>query len=1336
MTVKGIAKVLPAVLAGMMLLIAASLSGADRNYSFLHINSQKGLSASNVKAIVRDPLGFIWLGTKNGLNRYDGHDMKLYNVFDANIKRGNNNIGALYFSADSILWVGTDRGIFKYNSHSDRFSYMDGKAADGTGAHNWVMRIDGDKEGNIWALLPDLGIFRIKGDKVWFYQLKSERFKEAFYSDICVDGSGVVWAATTKDGIFRYDKASDSFKKAVSTGDGPHYSFCRIIDGGDGSLIAASSDGYIYRVMPSSTSGMVTNIPLTAAGDLYVRDIAKFDNELWVATQGGLVIKDLANGEEMTLQENPANEFSISDNTIYCIYRDQENSAWLGTMFGGADYMSRRPFRFMKYGIENGLSGRRVRGMTMGPEGTLVVGTEDAGINMFNTWKGYFTPVGGSPSKTNTVVCITNVKGNIYTGFQRYGLFKTTLPSGFEQTFYNTAYSDNSVYCYLVDSWGTEWVGSGFSLYRRDAGEKEFRRVEETGFDWVFALKEGSDGILWIGTMGNGLYRYDRRKNKFTLYTHKDENPKEGELGSNSINDIMEDSSGTVWISTDRGGLNRYNKDQDNFTVFGKEQGLPDDVVYSVLEDNHRNLWFGTNRGLCKLNPATGQVKVFTTADGLPSNQFSYNSAVAHPSGRFYFGTVNGIVAFDPDLESSPAAEFPLYFTSLNLLDKEVNVGEDNSPLQVNMLYTKELKLPYDKSSFTLSVASPNFGNLGKDIYRYRLLPVSKEWVEMANNKISFTNLAPGKYTLEVKLESEGKEIVKSLKIVITPPWWKSWWATSLYAILGLLILVFGFVWYKRHRDKSMQEREQRFSMSKEKELYRNKVNFFTEIAHEIRTPLSLIDIPLEAMEDIDLKDPSAKKYVRIMRQNTSRLLQLTNQLLDFQKIDASRLTLKPENVNVTELLNHTVDRFEPTMNLSGKTIVRHIPDAQVRTCLDKEALTKILSNLLNNALKYSRREIIVTLEVDEKTFSISVASDGVKIAADEREKIFEPFYQTKDAKAEKNGVGIGLPLSRSLAVLLSGSLTLKETADDMNVFVVTLPLNAVQAVETPVIDAEKESYLLEEESNQTKERSDGYVVLLVEDNDSIRRMLSEQLGSHFFVETARDGGEALERLGDHPVDIVVTDVMMPGMDGMELCKRIKENADLSHLPVVFITAKNDMESKIKGIQAGAEAYIEKPFSVKYLRQLIYSLLDNRRRERESFSKKPFFNVDNMQMNKADEEFMNKVIETIHQHISEEDFNVETLTDILCMSRSNLLRKIKSIFNLSPLELIRIIRLKRAAELIREGKYRIGEICQMVGINSPSYFSKLFFKQFNVSPKDFAQQCQKQSASGETIINS
>ncbi|MDE7115789.1 MAG: hybrid sensor histidine kinase/response regulator, partial [Muribaculaceae bacterium] len=647
------------VLLVVVSLAAASALSADRNYSFLHVTSEDGLSASNVKSIVRDPFGFVWFGTKNGLNRYDGHDIKRYNCQDTDKKRGNNNVGALYNAADSIMWVGTDRGIFRFDPMKEKFTYVDGKAQDGTEPYNWVQRITGDNYGNIWALLPDMGIFRIKENRIWYYPLKSgsEQFKEIFYSDVCVDDKGVVWAATSGDGIYRYDRKRDSFIRAVKSEDSAKNSFCRLIDGGDGALLAAASDGRVFRVLPSADSGVMKEIPISEAGNIYVRDISKFDTELWIAAQGGLLIKDLVSGEEGFLHESPVNEFSISDNTIYCIYRDNENSAWLGTMYGGADYMSRRPFRFYKYGLDSGITGRRVRGMAMNSDGTIMVGTEDAGVNVFNVSDGRYEAVPGSPTKTNTVVSLATVGGSIFAGFQAAGLYRMSGKGGYEPIFHNDSYSDNSIYSYLMDSWGTEWIGSGFSLYRKNQGETEFKRVGETGYDWIFAMKETSDGMLWIGTMGNGLYRYDRRAGKFKKYVHSDEDPKSGEIGSNSINDIMEDSSGTVWISTDRGGLNRYNKKTDDFTVFGPDAGLPDDVVYSVLEDPRHNLWFGTNLGLCKLNPANGQIKVFTMADGLPSNQFSYQSAIAHPSGRFYFGTVNGMVAFDPNFDDTSAMD-------------------------------------------------------------------------------------------------------------------------------------------------------------------------------------------------------------------------------------------------------------------------------------------------------------------------------------------------------------------------------------------------------------------------------------------------------------------------------------------------------------------------------------------------------------------------------------------------------------------------------------------------------------------------------------------------------
>ncbi|MEE0907935.1 MAG: response regulator, partial [Muribaculaceae bacterium] len=484
-------------------------------------------------------------------------------------------------------------------------------------------------------------------------------------------------------------------------------------------------------------------------------------------------------------------------------------------------------------------------------------------------------------------------------------------------------------------------------------------------------------------------------------------------------------------------------------------------------------------------------------------------------------------------------------------------------------------------------------------------------------------------------------------------------------------------------------------------------------------------DAPLEAIEEIGVTDSKVSHYLKMMRRNSKRLLNLTGQLLDFQKIDSGRMVLSRENVDITMLVTDTLDRFEPAITLKHKQLLRQVIDEPIIVSTDKEAVTKIMSNLLNNALKYASKTIEVTLTADDACFLLRVMSDGKKISDSDRSRIFEPFYQVEKTVNGENGVGIGLPLSLSLAKMLGGNLYLEDNTGAVNVFALTIPINKTDVKQNNKNALVKSDYLIEEGSNQSKEKAAGYTVLIVEDNDNMREFLADQVSLSFSIETACNGKEAFEKLKQCNIDLIVTDVMMPEMNGYELCKAVKADIDLSHIPVVFITAKNDLDSKIKSLQLGAEAYIEKPFSVKYFRQLIRSLLDNRRREREAFSKKPFFNVDNMHVNKADEEFINKVMKIIEDNIGEDNFSVESMADIFCMSHSSLLRKIKTVFNLSPVELIRLVKLKKAAELIQEGKYRIGDICYMVGISSQSYFSKLFFKQFGITPKDFEKQCQK-----------
>lgn len=1311
----------------VLLLLAVPVGGRDI-YSFRHVDYNVGLSSSNVKCITEDSYGFMWLGTKNGLHRFDGIDTHRLNCFDYEKHRGNNNIGALYEDENKKLWVGTDRGVYLYDPIADSFSFMDAKdQKTGLKASNWVQSIASDGKGNVWVLLPNQGMFRYHGDKVEFYRVISPKanLKDTHIANMCVDRKGNVWLATTGVGLYKFNKAGNRFDKIVSadgeTLDGTM--FITVAEDTDGTIVFASSNGYLLRYNP--VQNKFSRIHFEQEGHLYLRCLVCFDNEIWIGSQDGLYIVDKIDGHTSVLRRNPLNPFSLSDNIIYYIYKTRSGDAWVGTTYGGADYALRDKFGFEVFGSWSGLGGRIVSGLAQGPDKRIWIGTEDKGLFTFNTSTDIISPVAGIPSQCKSSLFLKNFNGSVFAGFVRGGLLKIDAGGSISNVL-DISEADNSVYSYLKDSRGNEWVGLGYALYRRDADKKEFVHISETGFCWIFYMLEARDGTVWLATMGNGVWKYTPSTGTFKSYSTT--KPVDSGLRSDNISSIMEDSHGRIWLSTDRGGISCYDKAEDRFTSFGVEEGLPDDVAYSMLEDDGGNLWFGTNKGLVRFDPKTETARVFTTKDGLPGNQFSYNSALRGADGRFYFGGVGGVTAFNPAMEDSGMTSMEVWFTRLRVFDREVTVYTEDSPLRRNIMFSDRLELPYDMATFSLDVVAPYFGAAGGGEYSYRLHPGSGEWVRMADNRISFANLSPGRYKLSVKVENNGRAAERSISIVITPPWWSSVWAYAVYLALAAMAVWGWFVWYRGHKEKQLRERQRLFEVSKEKELYQNKVNFFTEVAHEIRTPLSLISAPLEAVEEAGIKNKRALHYLEVIRQNTKRLLNLTGQLLDFQKLGANRLTLRNENVDIRALINETLYRFEPAFTLKGKVLEKSIGEGRMIASTDKEAVTKIVSNLLNNALKYARHLTKVTLSSKDGFFIIKVTSDGEKISGGERKRIFEPFYQADGHDNGENGVGMGLPLSSSLASLLGGSLTLDDDDTQVNTFTAAIPLNEdgirknnEQMVDTP-------DYVLEDDSNQSKERAEGYTVLIVEDNDSMREFLAEQANMSFAIETACNGREALARLAETHIDLIVTDIMMPEMNGFELCRTVKADINMSHIPIIFITAKNDLESKLKGLQLGAEAYIEKPFSIKYFRQLISSLLDNRRRERESFSKKPFFNVDNMRMTKADEDFMNKVMKIIEDNIGEDDFNVESMADILCMSHSSLLRKIRSVFNMSPVELIRTVKLKKAAELIQEGKYLIGDICYMVGIASPSYFSKLFFKQFGISPKDFEKQCREKKS--------
>lgn len=644
------------------------------------------------------------------------------------------------------------------------------------------------------------------------------------------------------------------------------------------------------------------------------------------------------------------------------------------------------------------------------------------------------------------------------------------------------------------------------------------------------------------------------------------------------------------------------------------------------------------------------------------------------------------------------------------------------------MTYTREINLKYNQNSFAFRFAALCYAAPEENYLSYTLKGFDKEWYSTTKSSTaSYTNLKPGDYTFCVKTanaKGEWSNDIKSIHIHIAPPFWKSPWAYLLYFILSAAGI--GYIFYRFRKQITDKQRRQLeiLEAEKEKEIYHAKIDFFTNIAHEIRTPLTLIKGPLENIlhkENIDRN--TIRENLDVMERNTLRLLDLTNQLLDFRKTETKGFRLNFMDCNISQLIRDTYIRFNPAAQQNGLKFQTDLPEQDFNAPVDKEALTKILSNLFNNAVKYATSSIHVSLMPpcgmkEPGYFSIMVSNDGHPIPHDMQEKIFQPFVQIKQTSGGQRtaGTGIGLPLARSLAELHKGKLYLKDSEEIC--FCVELPVDQEKAIQL-----QKDSTISQTGNMQTaiRQHSTNICILVVEDDPEMQNFICAQLETVYCVIRASNGKEALQVLSEKTINLIVSDVMMPEMDGFELCHTLKTDIEHSHIPIILLTAKVTMQSKIEGIELGADDYIEKPFSTEYLLARIANLLSNQDKLRHAFTSSPFVNAKTIALSKADENFLDKLIEVIQKNISEPDFNVDILAEKMNMSRSSLHRKIKGIAQITPNEFIQLERLKMAAQLIQSGEYRINEVCYIVGFNSSSYFAKCFQKQFGVLPKDFCR---------------
>lgn len=1323
---------------------------ASENLIFEHFNMENGLSQNTINSIIQDDYGFMWFGTKDGLNRFDGLTFKVYRHIPNDLTSlGSSYILSLCKDTDGVLWVGTDVGLYAYDTTNDNFHPLSDKAADGKSITERVNDINVDKNGDIWLTAGPQGVFKYSKaeNRLYHYDLNDHVYAQCLE----MDDKGRIWVGALNGGLFLYNHLRKQFEKMETKGFDLSQCNTNVLLCSDNRMYVGTTELGLLVLTEDGTLMTVENKnkELNLNASLIHSIERKSSSEILIGTEIGLVLYNEISKETIRYYHQVSNSRSISDSAIYSIYKDREKGIWLGTYFDGINYLPYQFSPFMQYYPQQdylSISGERIREMCQDGMGRIWIGSEDNGLSCFDTKTKKFISykqrrIGAFPNLLNVhgLACDDRYLwiGYYNGGIDRYDLLTGELRymSLSEKIGCKVNEDVFSLYCSQADR--KLWIGTVRGVYTYDIMEDKMTCIHELGNIFVYDIKQDKNGCFWFATLGSGVICYHPETQKRTSYVYNEKD--DHSLPSNKVLSTHISSTGEVWFTTEGGGICRYDRKKDNFIRFNERNGLPNGVAYQIVEDSETNFWFGTNNGLVKLDTKTGDVQTYTHNNGLISNQFNYKSGLIDTNGVIYFGMVKGMIAFDPRTFVENNYKPTVALTSFSLFNEEVKIGSD-SPLKQSINTTGSITLQHDQSTFAFEFVVLSFSSPKQNRYAYKMEGLDKEWNLLdRNNRIFYSNLPPGDYVFKVKgANSYGiwSEVEKSLDIHILPPFYLSRTARICYWLFGVLFLCGMYILLRKRFINKHKKQIAAIEKEKEQEAIEAKIDFFTNVTHEIRTPLTLISSPLEyLLEDKDLKD-NVRENLMVMQQNTRRLLQLSNQLLDFQRIENKGLKLYFADTNISQILSDTYNRFLPTARQRSLDCSLDIPDEPVWAKVDCEAFVKIVSNLLVNAIKYTFTYIKVELKLTEKAdaFLLIVENDGHLIGENLKEKIFEPFYQIKDGEKgyAGNGSGLGLPLAKGLAQMHDGSLIYQVSPDGAaNRFILSLPLkvdekrvsDSEQDVETEA-GANENSESTMADSVPTKE---GSTILLVEDNMDLLELMTKWLSPDYTIIKAVNGLVALQQLENKDVDLIVSDIMMPELDGLGLLKEVRSNYKFSHIPVIFLTAKNNLNSKIESLDSGADAYIEKPFSFSFLKAQIANLLEKRKEVKRLFSLYPIDAINSMAFNDTDQKFLAEVNQIIENNIDNPELNIDLLSGELGLSRSTLNRKFKGISELSPNEYIRLYRLKKAAAYLKSGKYRINEIVFLTGFSTSSYFAKCFQKQFGVLPKEYINICKDEN---------
>ncbi|MCU7552283.1 ATP-binding protein [Chitinophagaceae bacterium LB-8] len=1366
----------------------------QEDINFTSLTTKDGLSSNMVNAILKDRYGLLWFGTEDGLNKFDGTNLTVYRH-----KVGNpeslqaNEILSLHEDKAGNLWVGTSGGSLSlYDRKKDVFINFPSNRAPNSISNNVIMGICSDYLGKIWiAHFSGVNVLDPATKRVSKIPVATGSSVSVFpNSGVCVfeDSQHQMWIGTD-EGLFQYDPQTKSLRQFVHSNQDPSS-----VSGNHVNAVAEDSKGNIWigtneglSMLKPGNPGFINykhnNDNSRTLSSNVIHSIAVDRDKLWLGTEEGLDVLDTRTAEITKFHFDYHNIHSLTAKAVRYVYRDKQGIYWLGMSGGGINKYDKNLnlFNQIQSNVfdEKGLNASIVTAFAEDKNGNVYVGTEGGGLSLFDRKTKLFQHFNihskRNSSNNHIIIKAMNMssKHQLMIGTYADGLFIWDPASGnYQQLMQGTNPGDlnaNDIFCIKEDRKGNTWVGTNGAGVNVLNGEHKvvvrYTPNPKTANDVLLPINgyirdifEDRQGNIWIATHGGGIAVLQPASGKFTIYSTSN-----SKLPNDKVLSLLEDSRGNIWAGTHGGGLALFHKNTKNFISFSEKDGLINNTVYKIVEDQKGLIWVSSNKGISSIDAGTKKINNYNYHNGVQNNNFVLGAGLRLSNGVLFFGGLEGFNYFNPDYLKKNDNIPPVLITDLKISNQSAVASEDG-PIEEHISVAKEINLDY-KQNFALSFVALNFTAPEQNQYAYKLEGFDKDWNYVGSSTTaSYTNLDPGEYIFRVRAgnndgvwNNEGT----SIKIHVHPPFWR-----TVYAYILYVLLIIGLLLYLRY--KSIQKLNRKFALEQERihaeqerkeiermrELDRLKIKFLTNLSHEFRTPISLILGPVDKLL-IQEKNEQASSQLHMIKRNARRLLNLVNQLLDFRKMEEHELKLNASEGELVSFVKEVSDSFKDLSERKKIDFAFTSQIDQLYTLFDHDKIERILFNLLSNAFKFTLEGGKISLELEDsdrasdpskKWVSIKVRDTGIGIPEDKKEKIFERFFQNTTAAAILNqGTGIGLSITKEFVKMHGGTIDVDSEPGKGTTFTIHLPFIPLEApkdnvpslveAEAPILESEaieESTETLEaipefQKDNALKSKTEMPSILLVEDNDDFRFYLKDNLRLHYNVFEAANGKEGWQKALSHHPQLIVSDISMPYMDGIELSRKIKSDKRTSHIPVILLTALTGEEDQLKGLGTGANDYITKPFNFEVLNAKIKNLLVLNSTLKNTYTKQIKVLTPEVEIESDDEKLLNKIMLYLEENLTNSQLSVEELSRHVGMSRSSMYSKLLELTGQTPVEFIRSVKLDKAAVLLEKSDMNIAQIAYSVGFSTPNYFAKSFKAKFNMLPSEYMNNMRKGS---------